>query len=1105
MKLRRTTAFVARVVFLLTAICLGAAGGVQGQITFGEQNYPYEPSDALPGATEFVRKGTTWEAYGPGENGPRTLLGVVFLTDDFVNIPGYSGHTLNTLMGLDRQGKITGVKIVRHSEPIVLIGLSEKVIHDFVAQYVGKDIRDRVVISDTPKAGYVAVDGISGATVTAVAENAAILEAGRQVGRGAGILKASEVRRRRPSERFEALSWGDLAARGAVGEMTVRPGDLGQTGEAPLVDLKFAVLDPASIGRNLLGERYYAVVKERVRERGSALFIGGNGTVSFKGAGFARGGIFDRFGVEQEGRLFVFKDVDYLQFTTPQAEGAPTFQEGGIFFVEGGFNPAEAFTFHLTVPYRVGDRRAYGAFVADYRLPGAFAEEEAPFWMASWQGRALEVAGFAAFLVLVAALFALRQRLVAHRKLIHRLVALVAAAWVGVWLKAQPSTTQVLTLADSAARFRLPFGTFLSEPLIFLFWVVIAVSIPLWGRGFFCGWLCPYGALLEVLLGLRERVLPERLRRRIDAWAPGPAWRAGKYVTFLILLGVGFFNLPLAETLDEVEPFKTFILRLARPAHFVAYFVAVTVLSVVVYRSFCRFLCPLGGALSIPSRRPLLPLARYDQCSTCKICHRGCEPKAISYETGRIDYRECLQCWDCQKTGQDEAVCPALIVAKRERTAPRLMAGALLLGLAIWPSVSVAGTRVVTSGPGAIREAIAASAEGDTLLVTAGVYRENVVVNRRIAIVGVEGAVVDAGGKGHVLAVEAPGVTVEGLTLRGGGCEPNRSDAGIRAEQVASGVRLIRNRVEGCRFGIWIHGSEGAEVVGNRIDGRGDLPVNARGDGVHLWSAQGATIRGNTISDSRDGVYMELSMDCRVIGNTITRSRYSAHTMWCDRGVFNDNTVVENLVGLALMFSKQIEASRNVLHNNATHGLLLIQVTRSRAVENLIIGNTKGLFLYNSLYNTLRGNLVARNNLGMHCWGGSEENEVTDNAFVQNEIQVNFVAAHDQAWDGNFWSDYLGWDLDGNGRGDAPYLSNSLVDALLWKYPAAKLLLTSPALQALARAEREFPVIAFPKGVDRSPRMSPAVSGWASVLERYPPRPQNYYGEQSKLPHIPGE
>jgi len=365
--------------------------------------------------------------------------------------------------------------------------------------------------------------------------------------------------------------------------------------------------------------------------------------------------------------------------------------------------------------------------------------------------------------------------------------------------------------------------------------------------------------------------------------------------------------------------------------------------------------------------------------------------------------------------------------------------------------------------------------------------------------------VIDAGGSGHALVVDASESVVEGLTLRNCGRDQDMSESGIRIEKKARGVKILRNHIENCRFGIWVHGSQDAQIIDNRVDGISEIPRGQRGDCIHLWAARGVLVKDNKISECRDGIYMELAKDCRIIGNSIVKSRYSVHTMWCDRSVYNENFAAENYVGLALMFSKGIEAKRNTIYDNSTHGILFTQVTRSEASGNVIIGNTKGVFVYNSLYNTIRGNLIARNNLGLHYWGGAEDNVLDDNNLIGNEIQVKFVAARDQEWPGNFWSDYVGWDLDGNGRGDVPYKSNTLVDSLLWKYPMAKMLLASPALQMLAMAEREFPVITVPKGVDPSPRMQPTMPGWQELLDKYPAKAHNYYGKLAKLPHIPGE
>lgn len=1085
---------------------LGASSPSQAQLPFGEQNYEYELSDVLPGATSFERVDSHWRGYPSDALNPDELVGYVFLTDDLVDIPGYSGETMNTLVGMTVEGTIASVKIVHHSEPIVLIGLPEQTIHDFTAQYSGQSITDRILISDEPKEGYMTVDGISGATVTAVAENATILEAGRLVARAEGIVSAAAVRTSRPSARFQPLSWNQLEARGAIGSIVVRPGEQGLPGEAKSVDVRFAVLDPPSVGRNLLGERYFDITNERLAASGgSALYIGGLGELSFKGPGFARGGIFDRFVLEQDGNLFVFKDLDYLAFPALPVEGAPNFREGGIFFVDEGFDPTQPFSFGLTVPYRIADKRSYSTFLADYALPVAFIESEQPFWLSRWQAAWGAVLFTGALLLVLLLAFIFKERMTPHRKLLHRSTALLAALVLGLLFKAQPSTTQILTFFGSLRRLEFPKEIFLSEPLIFMLWIVIAVTLVIWGRGFFCGWVCPYGALLESLIAVWHKVAPERLRKRIDAWRPPPYLRYGKIAAFAVILLVSFASLPLAEAMDEIEPFKTFVLHLARPSAFVIYFGLITLVSTISYRFFCRFMCPLGGALAIPStKKPLLPLYRYNMCTTCKICAKGCEPQAISFETGAINYQECLQCWDCQATGKKEDVCPELIVAKKEKRAPRY----LVVGIAFMLLAPASSTRAADEtlvNPGRLPRALALASDGDTLILEPGVHSGALVIDKSITIRGREGAVIDGEGMGHAIAVLAPNVTVEKLTVRNCRINDEFADSGIWVDKEATGAHLYGNAIERCRFGIWIHGTAEAELLDNRVTGLAELTHNQRGDCIHLWDADGVRVSGSKVTHCRDGIYMELTSDGQIDRNEVTDSRYAVHTMWCDRSRYNDNYAVGNLVGLALMFSERIECEGNTLHNNRTHGILLVQVTRGTARNNVVIGNTKGMFIYNSLYNRIEGNLIARNNLGAHYWGGSEDNVMEGNAFIENEIQAKFVAAKDQSWKGNFWSDYNSWDMDDDGKGDTPYRSNTLVDTLLWTYPNSKFLLASPAFQLLALAEREFPVITVPKAVDPTPLMVPSVDSWRSLLERHPASPQQYYLEMEKLPHLPGE
>ena len=220
--------------------------------------------------------------------------------------------------------------------------------------------------------------------------------------------------------------------------------------------------------------------------------------------------------------------------------------------------------------------------------------------------------------------------------------------------------------------------------------------------------------------------------------------------------------------------------------------------------------------------------------------------------------------------------------------------------------------------------------------------------------------------------------------------------------------------------------------------------------------------------------------------------------MWADRSVFTGNKVTGNLVGMAIMYSKQSVVTDNVAAGNQTHGLLLNQATRSTIEGNTLIGNSKGVFYYNSVFNTLASNLIMNNSLGLHNTGGSMDNTVERNSFINNEVQVKFIAGRNQRWDGNYWSDYLGWDMKGTGVGDQPYESNTVVDHIFWRYPAAKLLYASASFQFLWVLEKQFPLLKVPRVMDTKPVMTPPHRDWKEALARYPFKPEKYFGDIDK-------
>mgnify|MGYP000669206568 CR=1 FL=1 len=256
--------------------------------------------DVLPGATGFSeRKGQPpyVEAYS-GEGAARKLLGYVMLSTDITDMPAYSGKPVVTLMGMDTTGRIVGVKVLKHSEPILLLGIPETALTRFNEQYLGKSARDKIEVGPArPDEGVLGVDAISGATVTAIVQNQVLTSSAKAVARQVGIvppvLRAPARWARLPAPQ----DWASLVASGAVQRLTVRPEQVGLArGDEPFIGLWFGDLDHPDIGRSLLGDAAYDNLRSQLAGHEHALFIiRSAGQESFKGSGFVRGGLFEDF------------------------------------------------------------------------------------------------------------------------------------------------------------------------------------------------------------------------------------------------------------------------------------------------------------------------------------------------------------------------------------------------------------------------------------------------------------------------------------------------------------------------------------------------------------------------------------------------------------------------------------------------------------------------------------------------------------------------------------------------------------------------------------------------------------------------------------------
>ncbi len=640
----------------------------------------------LPAAQRFsTRRGNPSYVVGTrSQDGAQSVAGYVFLSTDVVDVPAYSGKPVVTLVGMDPSGQLTGVKVLRHSEPILLIGIPETALTRFVHQYLGKLAWDKTEIGKGSGTDD-GIDAISGATVTVIAENQTIMRSAYQVAREVGIFKPPPRPQAMLSAAEAPAGWKALLSQGAIERLTVEASDLGlPDAREPYIDLYFGYLNAPGIGRAMLGNEGYRRLMEELKPGEHVLFLAANGTGSFKGSAFVRGGIFDRFQVKQDYESFTFRDTDYRNLYSIAAQGAPVFRESGLFILRNaGFSAAYPWrlVFLANRMDKATGAKTFVNFDREYWLPAAYLEGGRPAverpeaaWIEVWKREALPIAAFAAVLGAAALLYAMRDRLV--RRSTHRnarwlsvprmLVWIVAVGFLGFTLKAQPSVTQVLTWFHSAL-FHWQWELFLSDPFIGLFWFFIIVAVLLVGRGLFCGWLCPYGALSELafriprLLGLGRYQfhLPQKLHDRLK-WV--------KYAVFVLLLGVSFYSMTTAEQLAEIEPFKTTFLVGVwhRSWPYVLFWSVLFVWSMFSERPFCKYLCPLGAALAIPSTFRNFPLARKAECASCHACQKNCGSLAID-EEGRIDQRECLLCLDCQVLYYDVHACPPLGQERKRR------------------------------------------------------------------------------------------------------------------------------------------------------------------------------------------------------------------------------------------------------------------------------------------------------------------------------------------------------------------------------------------------------------------------------------------------------
>ena len=644
-------------------------------------------------------------------------IGWAFITSDFVSTTGYSGKPIHTLVAVDKDARIIGVKLVKHSEPIVLIGIPQAKIDALAQSYVGVDLVAEAKSGGTSHD----LDIISGATVTVMVIDDSIVRAGLKAARALGLGGlAPETASAGPKfevnpEATAAPDWMTLEGDGTLRRLSLDVGQvnaafaalddprataraLTEPPETTFIEMQAALVSHPAIAKAILGEGEAANLATWLQPGENAIVIVGRGLYSFKGSGYVRGGIFDRIVLIQDDVSVRFHDKMHKRVVAVQAEGAPEFAEADLFKIPAdvGFDPTKPFRLQLLVHREVGPiEKVFTTFDLGYQLPEKYlrpiaapaaAEASGPaevaatqeesaaqqaLWKRIWADKRPEIAVLAAMLGVLTLVFFFQGFATRNARRFYwfRMGFLtVTLVFLGWYANAQLSVVNLMALFGALTA-GFSWQAFLLDPLTFILWFSVAAALIFWGRGAYCGWLCPFGALQELTnqiarkLRIPQWTLPWGLHERL--------WPV-KYMIFLGLFGVSLMSIEQAEHLAEVEPFKTaIILKFVRAWPFIAYALALLAAGLFVERFYCRYLCPLGAALAIPARMRMFDwLKRYKECGNpCQTCAIECPVQSI-HPTGEINPNECIDCLHCQVLYQSKTKCPVVIKKlKRRETA----------------------------------------------------------------------------------------------------------------------------------------------------------------------------------------------------------------------------------------------------------------------------------------------------------------------------------------------------------------------------------------------------------------------------------------------------
>ncbi|TQK04227.1 transcriptional regulator of nitric oxide reductase [Herbaspirillum sp. SJZ130] len=630
------------------------------------------------------------------------LVGYVFESVDLAPVPGFSGVPVNLLIAIDPKGNFLDVKVLSHHEPVFLEGLGEAPLFQFVSQYRGLSLNQNIKIearNGRQSGGANAyLDGVTKATASVRIINQTVLASALKVAHkklGFSAGRDPDLIARIKPDLQEQHSIRSMLDDGLIKHLTLYNKDIekkfatgGGAGldpeavnhpDAVFIDLYLAYVSVPSIGSNLLNAASWDKLQKRLEPGDHAILVMSNGRYGIAGDDFIPGSVPERLLLQQDKLPLEMRDLN-MEMQLKDTRDLPAPEQLKVFRIIGqsGLDPSRPLDFLLPVIRSKGivyPERFTENFAVSMTLPARFytvPDSDNKTWQGIWKSRWPELAILAAALALLS-LVLIRQRQLTRngRRFIRFRLGflLFTLLFIGWYAQGQLSIVNITGLLQALAAGR-SLDFFLYDPMTVTLWAFVAVSLVVWGRGTFCGWLCPFGALQEFTGKLGRLLhLPQlKIRARTDARL--------KLIKYALLAGIvasSMFSSAITDVLVEVEPFKTAItLNFVRSWPYVAYAAGLLLLSGFVYKFFCRYLCPFGAGLAVLGRlRVFNWLPRRKQCGTpCQTCRHRCDYQAIAGD-GKIAYQECFQCMDCVVIYASDEKCAPLMLEKKKQGVKR--------------------------------------------------------------------------------------------------------------------------------------------------------------------------------------------------------------------------------------------------------------------------------------------------------------------------------------------------------------------------------------------------------------------------------------------------